>query len=79
MRTTIELRDDQRAKLLELAARRAQKGFSALIEEAVDRYLAEEETRARTIRKARATRGKLSDQAAQDIASRVKELREHWR
>ena len=44
-----------------------------------DRYLAEEETRARTIRKARATRGKLSDQAAQDIASRVKELREHWR
>jgi hypothetical protein len=31
MRTTIELRDDQRARLLEIAAREGRKGFSHLI------------------------------------------------
>lgn len=39
MRTTIELRDDQRAALLALAARRGQKGFSRLVEEALDEWL----------------------------------------
>jgi predicted transcriptional regulator len=41
MRTTIELRDDQRARLLEIAAREGRKGFSHLIQEAVDRFLEE--------------------------------------
>jgi hypothetical protein len=42
MRTTIELRDDQRARLLEMAAREGRKGFSHLIQEAVDRFLEED-------------------------------------
>lgn len=41
MRTTIELPDEQRAKLLELAARRGEKGFSKLVQEAVAEYLAD--------------------------------------
>src|SRR5687767_14891424 len=49
MRTTIELTDLQRAKLLELAAQRREKGFSGLVQEAVDRYLAEEESRSERI------------------------------
>jgi predicted transcriptional regulator len=40
VRTTIELRDELRAKLLEMAGRRGEKGFSHLVEEAVDRYIA---------------------------------------
>ena len=40
MRTTVELSDRVRAKLLELAARRGDRGFSALVEEAVERYVA---------------------------------------
>lgn len=79
MRTTIELRDDQRAKLLELAARRAQKGFSALIEEAVDRYLAEEETRAAAVRKALATEGSLTDEEASALRNYTRKLRKSWR
>jgi predicted DNA-binding protein len=39
MRTTIEIPDDQRARLLELAARRGEKGFSALVREALELYL----------------------------------------
>ena len=41
MRTTIELSDDQRAKLLALAAKRRLRGYSALIQEALERYLKE--------------------------------------
>jgi hypothetical protein len=41
MRTTIELTDDQRAKLLALAAKRRLRGYSALIQEALERYLKE--------------------------------------
>ena len=44
MRTTIELRDDLRARLLDLAARRGDKGFSRLVMEAVEAYLAQAES-----------------------------------
>jgi len=37
--TTVEIRDRQRAKLFELAARRGEKGFSKLVQEAIDLYL----------------------------------------
>ena len=39
MRTTIEIKPEHRAKLLELAARRGQKGFSQLIAEALEAFL----------------------------------------
>ena len=39
MRTPIELKDERRARLLELTARRGEKGFSSLIAEAVDAHL----------------------------------------
>ena len=39
MRTTIELKDESRARLLDMAARRGEKGFSTIIGEAVDLYL----------------------------------------
>ena len=39
MRTTIELSDEHRARLLELAARRGEKGFSSIVEEALARFV----------------------------------------
>jgi len=39
MRTTIELDDNLRGQLLELAAQRGLKGFSSLIQEAVEAWL----------------------------------------
>ncbi len=39
MRTTIQLPEEHKKKLLELAARRGQRGCSRVVEEAVARYL----------------------------------------
>src|SRR3972149_4767993 len=43
MRTTVEITDEQRARLLELAARRGEKGFSKLVQEALERFIDEVE------------------------------------
>lgn len=39
MRTTIDLTSEQRSELLKLAARRGMKGFSSIVQEALDEYL----------------------------------------
>jgi Arc/MetJ family transcription regulator len=79
MRTTIELRDDLRAKLLQIAGRRGEKGFSHLVEEAVDRYVAEESTREEARRLALAARGSLLHAEASELAARAAAIRETWR
>ena len=81
MRTTVELTDAQRGRLLELAARRGEKGFSKIVQEALDRYLAEESVAAKDERASEALSvlGTLSDKAADAMEARVKQLRDHWR
>jgi hypothetical protein len=53
MRTTIEITSEQRARLTEMAARRGEKGFSKLIQRALDAYLkakvGEDEKRRRAV------------------------------
>jgi len=79
MRTTIELKDDQRARLLELAARRREKGFSNIIAEAVEAYLAAQDAGEAARAKALAARGALSAAEASEVAEAVHALRENWR
>jgi len=79
MRTTIELRDDQRARLLELAAREGRRGFSHLIQEAVDRFLEEEEGRGEEVAAALEVVGSFTAKDAQTLRERTRELRERWR
>ena len=79
MRTTIELSAQHRAKLLELAAERGEKGFSRLVQEAVDRYLAEQGLRRDRIDQALKLRGTLGGTAADALAESVKRSRSHWR
>ena len=85
MRTTIELTDDHRAKLLTLAAKRRLRGYSSLIREALDRYLEEPAngggTRAgaRAARSARKIRGFMSETEAEQVRRRVDELWRRWR
>ena len=43
MRTTVEITPEQRAKLLELAARQGRKGFSHLVREALELFLARQQ------------------------------------
>jgi predicted transcriptional regulator len=79
MRTTIELRDDQRARLLEIAGRRGEKGFSRLIQEAVDRYLQDEARRDRSVEAALAVLGSISEREADEMRTATRGLRERWR
>ena len=79
MRTTIELRDDQRARLLEVAAREGRKGFSHLIQEAVDRFLEEEEGRREEVAEALAMVGSFNPEHAQALRERTRALRDRWR
>ena len=79
MRTTIELSNETRAKLLELAAKRGEKGFSCIVQEALDQYFQREAERARKVRKALQTFGSLTEEEADDLEAEVRKLRETWR
>lgn len=79
MRTTVEITEDQRAELLRLAARRGLKGFSGLIQEALDHYLSQQGRRDGAIEAALALKGSLTDREADDLAERVSKIRETWR
>ena len=79
MRTTVEISDSQRAKLLSLAAERGEKGFSRLVGEALDRFLAEEGTRKDRIQSALALEGTLDAESADEIEASVRRIRSTWR
>jgi predicted transcriptional regulator len=79
MRTTIELKDEHRAKLLELAARRGEKGFSEVVAEAIESYL---ETLASDEAKRQAAlelRGAFGDDDAAELRGATRSLRDSWR
>jgi len=79
MRTTIEIPDHQRARLLELAARRGEKGFSRLVQEALEKYLDEAAVREERVRDALGVIGGLDDESADRLEESVRRLRERWR
>lgn len=79
MRTTVEITDAQRAELLKLAAQRHEKGFSAVIREALDLYLRQHRARREKVEKALALRGSLSDDEAEGLERSLAQLRGKWR
>jgi len=79
MRTTIELNDESRARLLEIAARRGEKGFSALVNEAVDQFLETAAADAQRRRAALGLRGQLGHEDARHLRAATQALRESWR
>ena len=79
MRTTLEITDAQRARLLEIAARRGEKGFSRLVQDALDRYLADDEDRTGKITAALALAGTLDDESARALERSIRQLRKTWR
>lgn len=81
MRTTVEITDEQRARLLALAARRGEKGYSGLVREAVEQYLTVAEERDRERRKSAAydALGSFSADEAEALRHRVGTVRENWR
>jgi predicted transcriptional regulator len=79
MRTTIELPDEQRAKLLELAAKRGEKGFSGLIQEAVAAYLEQHANSGDRVKRALALRGSLRGDEGDELLAATEEARRSWR
>ncbi|HTS67882.1 MAG TPA: hypothetical protein VMO17_02775 [Terriglobia bacterium] len=79
MRTTIELKPEHRSRLLAIAAQRGEKGFSSLINEAVDSYLSEEAERVRKRERALQLRGVLTQKEAAELRKRAAALRASWR
>lgn len=79
MRTTIELSDEQRAKLLEAAARRGEKGFSSIVQEALTQYFESERKREEAVRKALGAIGAIPEEEADRMQAEVRDLRSSWR
>lgn len=79
MRTTIEIRDDLRGALLELAAKRGEKGFSRLVCEAIEQYVAAEPRRDELRKRALRMQGALDSREAEALQERVRAIREVWR
>jgi len=79
MRTTVEIADAQRARLLDLAARRGEKGFSRLVQEAIDRLLADEDSGKDRVAAALALEGSVTAEVADELAASVTRIRRHWR
>lgn len=79
MRTTIEMTDEQRAKLLHLAAMRGLKGFSRLVQEAIDLYIEGRAGRDSEVRAALAVRGALKGSEADHLAEVSCQIRSTWR
>jgi hypothetical protein len=73
------MKAEHRARLLQLAARRGEKGFSNLVTEAIQDYLDRDDNREEKRRQALALRGTLSAREADRLRRHVAGLREHWR
>ena len=73
------MNDELRAKLLSIAARRGIKGFSKIVEEALESYLELELSKNERIEKALAAKGSLDEDDAERLLDVSAELRKSWR
>ena len=78
MRTTIEISDHQRSVLVSLAAQRGLRGYSEIIQEALDKYIAEQVKVPEIKEKVLALQGSWQQDEAEQARSRLLELREKW-
>ena len=79
MRTTVEIADEHRARLVELAARRKEKGFSRIVSEAIEQYFEALDRAEADRRKALKLRGSLSPKQAERLETETTRIRSSWR
>ena len=79
MRTTVDITPEQRARLMELAARRGEKGFSKLVRQALDAYLRSQAGEEEKRRRALMLKGALDSREAERLRAATCEIRESWR
>jgi hypothetical protein len=74
MRATIEMKPEHRAHIRELAANRGE-GFSTVVAEVLELYLADQERRTNAIQNALALKGSMSETEAADLMARTQKIR----
>ncbi|MDP9022776.1 MAG: hypothetical protein M3N57_08785 [Actinomycetota bacterium] len=77
MRTTVEISDDQRRALAAIAHRRGLRGFSVLVQEALDTYLRDQD--AGEVELMLSLEGSVDDEEEAEIRGRIDEARSLWR
>ena len=77
MRTTVEISDEQHRALMAVASRRGLRGFSALVQEAVEAYLVD--MRADEVDALLGLEGVLDDEQTDEVRSRIEVARQTWR
>jgi predicted transcriptional regulator len=78
MRTTIELKPEHRSRLMAIAAKRGERGFSSVLNEAVESYLSEETERDARRQRALRLRGILKHEEAAELQKNAAALRASW-
>jgi hypothetical protein len=79
MRTTIELSNDHRSSLHSLAARRGLRGYSKLIQEAVDLYIQEKTAKERNVKPLLQMRGTWNSEDARKFQRNLRKIRRNWK
>ena len=79
MRTTIEMKPEHRARVLELAASRGEKGFSAIVAEALELYLDAQRGRADAIQTALSLKGSINKTEASVLSAETRKAHSNWR
>jgi hypothetical protein len=79
MRTTIELSNDHRSSLHSLAARRGIRGYSKLIQEAVDLYIQEKTAKERNVKPLLQMRGTWNSEDARKFQRNLRKIRRNWK
>jgi predicted transcriptional regulator len=79
MRTTIELSDRHRGILHALSSERGLRGYSRIIEEAIDFYIKEKALKDNTVQELLQLKGSWSTEEGERIKAKLKEVREDWR
>jgi len=79
VRTTVDISPEQRARLMELAARRGEKGFSKLVQQALDAYLKSQAGEEDKRRRALMLKGALDAREAERLRAATREIRDSWR
>lgn len=78
MRTTIEISNETRAKLMALAAKRGMRGYSEIVNEAIVEYLSKAEDQERDVEAILKLTGTLDEEEDKKMKSRLKEFWSRW-
>ena len=79
MRTTIEIDNRLRAKLLALAARRGIRGYSSIVREAIEEYIARHEMTSADLEEVLNLKGSLGKEEAEEAQEAAQEFWGRWR